>query len=405
MLLNGGELDGARILSPQAVAAMTTDAMPSGVHFAGSLVGSKYGTSWGLGFEIRTDPITSHAPGSVGSFRWSGAWPTYFWVDPAEKMAVVQMIQAAPGTAGEAFGAIRHLAYGALTIPDRGEQQASLAALSPEALGDYEGFYTFGRSTSARDPDHSAPFGGIGLDVGRVGGEIRVLGALVAMSRHQFPPAIIRHAVWLYLRFTLSYRDVEDLLAERGLDVSYESVRRWVLKFGPLFARELRRRRHRPTSQWHLDEMAVLISGEQFWLWRAVDDEGEVLDLLVQRRRDKNAAVKLMRKLLKKQGFTPDVLVTDKLRSYGAAKAALGLSARHEQGLRKNNRAENSHQPVRRHERKMQRFKSPGSAQRFLSTHAAVCSTFNVQRHLTSRATLRTLRGEALQTWRAATAA
>ncbi len=227
----------------------------------------------------------------------------------------------------------------------------------------------------------------------------------ISFARHQFPPSIIRHAVWLYLRFTLSYRDVEDLLAERGLDVSYESVRRWVLKFGPLFARELRRRRHRPTSQWHLDEMAVLISGGQFWLWRAVDDEGEVLDLLVQRQRDKNAAMKLMRKLLKKQGFTPDVLVTDKLRSYGAAKAALGLSARHEQGLRKNNRAENSHQPVRRRERKMQRFKSPGSAQRFLSTHAAVYNTFNVQRHLTSRPTLRTLRGEALQTWRAATAA
>jgi transposase-like protein len=126
--------------------------------------------------------------------------------------------------------------------------------------------------------------------------------------------------VWLYLRFTLSYRDVEDLLAERGLDVSYESVRRWVLKFGPLFARELRRRRHRPTSRWHLDEMAVLIGGKQFWLWRAVDDEGEVLDLLVQRRRDKKAAVKLMRKLLKKQGLAPDVLVTDKLRSYGAAR-------------------------------------------------------------------------------------
>ena len=227
----------------------------------------------------------------------------------------------------------------------------------------------------------------------------------ISFARHRFPPEIIRHAVWLYVRFTLSYRDVEDLLAERGLDVSYETVRRWVLKFGPLFARELRRRRHRPTSHWHLDEMAVLIGGKQFWLWRAVDDEGEVLDLLVQRRRDKDAAVKLMRKLLKKQGFAPEVLVTDKLRSYGAAKAVLGLSARHEQGLRKNNRAENSHQPVRRRERKMQRFKSPGSAQRFLSTHAAVQNTFNVQRHLTSRTTFRVLREKAFQTWRAATAA
>ena len=142
----------------------------------------------------------------------------------------------------------------------------------------------------------------------------------ISFARHQFPPDIIRHAVWLYVRFTLSYRDVEDLLAERGLDVSYETVRRWVLKFGPLFARELRRQRPRPTSTWHLDEMAVVIAGRQFWLWRAVDDEGEVLDLLVQRRRDKAAAVKLMRKLLKKQGFAPDVLVTDRLRSYGAAK-------------------------------------------------------------------------------------
>jgi transposase-like protein len=216
----------------------------------------------------------------------------------------------------------------------------------------------------------------------------------ISFARHQFPPAIIRHAVWLYFRFTLSYRDVEDLLAERGLDISYETMRRWVLKFGPMFARELRRRRHRPTSKWHLDEMAVLIGGTRFWLWRAVDDEGEVLDLLVQRRRDKNAAVKLMRKLLKKQGFAPDVLVTDKLRSYGAARATLGLTAHHEQGLRKNNRAENSHQPVRRRERKMQRFKSPGSAQHFLSAHAAVHNTFNVQRHLTSRATLRVLRDE-----------
>ena len=198
---------------------------------------------------------------------------------------------------------------------------------------------------------------------------------------------------------------VEDLLAEHGLDVSYETVRRWVLKFGPLFARELRRQRPRPTSTWHLDEMAVVIAGRQFWLWRAVDDEGEVLDLLVQRRRDKAAAVKLMRKLLKKQGFAPDVLVTDKLRSYGAAKAEIGLSARHEQGLRKNNRAENSHQPTRRRERKMQRFKSPGSAQRFLSVHAAVQNTFNVQRHLTSRRTLRAFRDEAFRTWRAATAA
>jgi transposase-like protein len=203
----------------------------------------------------------------------------------------------------------------------------------------------------------------------------------------------------------LSYRDVEELLAERGLEVSYETIRRWVLKFGPLFARELRRRRSRPTSQWHLDEMAVTISGKQFWLWRAVDSEGEVLDLLVQRRRNKAAAIKLMRKLLKKQGFAPEALVTDKLGSYGAAKSQLGLSARHEQGLRRNNRAENSHQPLRRREFKLQRFKSQGSAQRFLSVHAAVHNTFNTQRHLTSRNALRILGGAAFATRRTATAA
>jgi len=161
----------------------------------------------------------------------------------------------------------------------------------------------------------------------------------ISYARHQFPPAIIRHAVWLYLRFTLSFRDVEELLAERGIEVSYESVRRWVAKFGPIFARELRRRRPRPSSQWHLDEMAVQIGGKRLWLWPAVDSEGEVLDLLVQRRRDKAAAEKLMRKLLKKQGYAPTVLVTDKLRSYGAARAAIGITARHDQSLRANNRA------------------------------------------------------------------
>ena len=147
----------------------------------------------------------------------------------------------------------------------------------------------------------------------------------VSYSRHRFPPEIIRHAIWLYLRFTLSYRDVEELLAERGLDISYETVRRWVLKFGPQFARRLRARRPRPSSQWHLDEMVVAIGGRRLWLWRAVDSEGEILDLLVQPTRDKVAAVRLMRKLLKKHGFAPDVLVTDKLRSYNCARRELGL--------------------------------------------------------------------------------
>jgi putative transposase len=227
----------------------------------------------------------------------------------------------------------------------------------------------------------------------------------ISYARHQFPPVVIRHAVWLYLRFTLSYRDVEDLLAERGLDISYETVRRWVLKFGPAFARRLRQRRPKPSSRWHLDEMAVRIAGKQMYLWRAVDDEGEVLDVLVQRRRDKAAARKLMRKLLRKQGFAPTDVTTDGLRSYGAVFAEMGLTARHEQGLRKNNRAEVSHQPVRRRERKMQRFKSPGSAQRFVSMHSVVYNTFNTQRHLISRRTLRIFRAEGMARWHAATAA
>src|SRR3712207_5785277 len=150
--------------------------------------------------------------------------------------------------------------------------------------------------------------------------------------------------------------------------------------------------------------MAVRIAGERMYLWRAVDDEGEVLDVLVQRRRDKAAARKLMRKLLRKQGFAPVMVTTDKLRSYGAAFTGIGLTARHEQGLRQNNRAEVSHQPIRRRERKMQRFKSPGSAQRFVSMHSAVHNTFNVQRHLISRRTLRAFRAEAMAQWRAATA-
>src|ERR671939_610315 len=160
----------------------------------------------------------------------------------------------------------------------------------------------------------------------------------VSYARHQFPPVLIQHDVWLYLRFTLSYRDIEDLLAERGVEVSYETVRRWVLKFGPLYARRLRHAHPKPSRHWHLDETV--------YLWRAVDHEGEVLDVLVQRQRDKRAALKLMRKLMKKQGFAPAVVVTDKLRAYGAAFKEIGLSARHEQGQRINSRAENSHQPT-----------------------------------------------------------
>jgi putative transposase len=229
--------------------------------------------------------------------------------------------------------------------------------------------------------------------------------APLCYRRRRFPPEIIRHAIWLYLRFTLSYRDVEEMLAERGLDISYETVRRWVLKFGPSIARRLRQRRPRPSDRWHLDEMVVRIAGKRMYLWRAVDHEGEVLDMLVQRQRDSWAALRLMRNLLKKHGFAPKLLVTDKLRSDGAAFRRLRLTFPHEQGLRKNNRAENSHQAVRRREHKLQRFKSARSAQCFLSMHAAVHNTFNLQRHLISRSTLRKFRAEATAQWRGAVAA
>jgi putative transposase len=221
----------------------------------------------------------------------------------------------------------------------------------------------------------------------------------ISYKRHRFPPAIIQHAVWLYFRFTLSFRDVEDLLAERGLDVSYESIRYWVRKFGKQYAKRIDSRRLRPNCRWHLDEVFVSINGKRMYLWRAVDDEGEVLDVLVQSRRNKKAALKLVRKLLKKQGYLPSIVVTDKLPSYGAALKDLGLSRLHDFGGRKNNRAENSHQPVRRRERKMQRFKSAGSAQQFLSVHSSIYNLFNIQRHLISRNTLRQFRDIATTEW------
>lgn len=222
---------------------------------------------------------------------------------------------------------------------------------------------------------------------------------------YRFPPEIIQQAIWLYLRFTLSFRDVEDLLAERGITVSYETLRRWVNHFGPLIAADLRKRRPKPHTTWHLDEVYLKIDGRLVYLWRAVDAEGEVLDVLVQSTRNKHAAMKLMRKLLRKYGVVPDRVITDDLRSYRAAARDLGIEKRHERGRWRNNRAENSHQPTRRRERKMQGFKSTGSAQRFLSNHAAVYNTFNVQRHLTSASTHRAFRASAMSAWRAAVAA
>ena len=226
----------------------------------------------------------------------------------------------------------------------------------------------------------------------------------LSFKRHRFPPTIIRHSIWLYARFTLSLRDVEEMLAERGLDVSYETIRRWFIKFGPSIAANLRRQRPTPSNHWHLDEIVVVIRARLYWLWRAIDNVGEVLDFLVQPRRDAKAAIKLVKKLLKRQGFAPSRIVTDKLRSYRSAFQRLGLTARHDRGFRANNRVENSHRPVRRRERKVQPFKSPGNAQRFLSVLAAVYNTFYHQRHLLNWRTFKQLRAEALGAWSTATA-
>ena len=214
-----------------------------------------------------------------------------------------------------------------------------------------------------------------------------------------FPPTIIQHSVWLYARFSLSFRDVEDLLAERGIEVSYETVRRWVAKFGPQIARRLHQHRRPAHPLWHLDEMFVSIGGKRMYLWRAIDQNGEILDVLVQARRNKHAVLRLMRKLLKKSGCTPRVLVTDKLKSYAAAVRDLGLSVRHHQARWKNNRIEGSHVYVRRRERKMQGFRSPGAAQRFLSLHAATYNAFNTRRHICHAPDHRDRRQRAITLW------
>jgi len=228
----------------------------------------------------------------------------------------------------------------------------------------------------------------------------------VAFKPHRFPAEAIRHVVWLYFRFTLSFRDVEEMLAKRGINVSYETIRCWAIKFGRLFAQNLRRSSPRPTGRWHLDEMVVKINNQRMWLWRAVDDKGTVLDMLVRKRRNTVAAIRLLRKLLKRHGAPPETITTDRLTSYRAALPHHGLSRRHRPAtMLKNNRAEKSHLIIRRRERKQQRFKSQRSAQRFLSTYAAIYNTFNLQRHLISRSTLRLFRADANRRWAEATVA
>jgi putative transposase len=217
-------------------------------------------------------------------------------------------------------------------------------------------------------------------------------------ARHRFRAEVISHAVWLYFRFPLSLRMVEEMLAARGILVSHETVRQWALKFGQRFAKQIRRRLPAPGDKWHLDEVAISIAGRKHWLWRAVDQHGVVLDILVQSRRNAKAAKRLLRKLLKKQGMAPRVMITDKLASYAAAKRTVMPSVEHRQHKGLNNRAENSHQPTRRRERIMKRFKSAGQAQRFLSVHDQVANLFRRPAN-TSAVDHRKSREWALATW------
>ena len=208
-------------------------------------------------------------------------------------------------------------------------------------------------------------------------------------ARHRFHPDINRRAFWMYFRFNLSFRDIEELMMERGIDVSYETIRRWVNKFGSTYAKRIKSRSETPSPVWHLDEVYTKIAGKMVYLWRAVDDEGTVLDVVVQYRRNTKAATRLLRKLLRNQGIKPQRIVTDRLGSYGAALKLLGLKHLHDVGGRKNNRAECSHVPIRRRERKSQRFRSVRNAQKLLSAHGQIYNLFNYRRHLISRNTLR----------------
>ena len=222
-------------------------------------------------------------------------------------------------------------------------------------------------------------------------------------KRHRFPPEIIQYAVWLYFKFNLSHRDIEDLLAKRGTQVSYEAIRLWCNKFGPKYAAKLRRKHQGYGDTFFLDEVFIKINGVQHYLWRAVDQDGEVVDIFLQKRRDGKAAMRFFKRLLKKNRGEPRKIVTDKLRSYGVAHRELIPESIHDTDQYANNRSELSHQPTRVRERGMRKFKSMTQAQRFLETHAAVYNLFNLGRHLVSAKNYRYFRLRAFASWENAT--
>ena len=224
----------------------------------------------------------------------------------------------------------------------------------------------------------------------------------VSYKRHRFPPEIIAHAVWLYVRFRLSLRLIEEMLLERGIVVSHETVRRWALKFGPAYARRLRRKTPSRRDIWHLDEVVVTISGQKHWLWRAVEQDGYVLDEVVQTRRDTKAAKRLLRRLVRKQGGPPRRMVTDKLGSYAAARRQIMPAVEHRSHKGLNNRAENSHLPFRRREPVMQGFRSRRYLQRFVSVFSAVRNLFVPARSSRSAPATRLHRLNAMAEWKSA---
>jgi len=222
-------------------------------------------------------------------------------------------------------------------------------------------------------------------------------------KRHRFPPSVIAHAVWMYFRFPLSLRLVEEMLLERGIVVPYETIRCWAKKFGPAYAARLRRKAPSPSDVWHLDEVVVTIGGRKHWLWRAVDQDGYVLDEIVQAHRNTKAAKPVLVRLMKKQGCLPKRIVTDKLRSYGAARRQVMPDVKHRSHKGLNNRVENSHLPLRKRERVMQRFRSPGALQRFVSVFSAVRNLFVPPRSKHSAIAVHLHRFKAITHWKAVT--
>jgi putative transposase len=229
--------------------------------------------------------------------------------------------------------------------------------------------------------------------------------AVPSYRGYRFPVEIISHAVWLYHRFCLSFRDVEDLLAQRGVQVTYETIRQWCQTFGPAYAKRLRQRRGRMGDTWYLDDLFVTMQGRRQYLWRAVDEGGDVIDILVQARRNRHAAMRFFRTLLKSQGRVPRRLITDRLSSYAAAHRVVMPSVVHGTRQYENNRAEVSHQPTRQRERQMRRFRSARHAQRFLAVQGLVLNLFRVGRHLLRAAHQRLLRTRAFGVWNAVTTA